>query len=429
MTVIAVSILVALFVLGVPIWASLAVGAVILMSQVINLPSTNMPLVFFNGIDSFTLAAITFFLFAGTIMAYCGPSKYIFEFVNSFFGRKRGGLPITAVVMSMIYAAITGSSTATLAGVAELCRPEMLKKGYSAEFTASLLAASCTLGQMIPPSILMILYGNMVGANTGTLFIAGIIPGIISGIVLCMMAWVLSPKLDKSAAIEHPEIYTAKYRTSSTIKAFPALFMPVAVLGAIYSGVVTATEAGALAAVYGILISALYRGLNVTSFRRTLISVVRNNAMIYILIAGALLLANPITYMQIPQKISELIAGLGLGPVGFMFACSVLFIVLGMFLDVIPILYLTIPVIYPALIALNVNLIQFNIVLILCLQIGQMSPPFGTALYIASGVCDAPINKVAKGVIKYLVAYTLVTFLMILVPQFSTFLPNLMGLR
>lgn len=414
-----------LFVVGIPIWAALSLGAVFLIVFEIGSPVQNIPVTFFNGIDSFTLMAITFFLLAGAIMAYCGPSQYIFNVVNSFFGKRRGGLAITAVVMCMIYAAITGSSTATLSGVASLAGPEMKKKGYSNEFIGSLLAASCTLGQMIPPSILMILYGVMVQANTGTLFISGVIPGILSGVVLCVMAWYMSPKPNKDEIIENPQYYTWSYRGKSLALGFPALFMPIAVLGSIYAGIVTPTEAGALAAVYSIFISFCYRKLTWKSFKDTLISTLNSNSMIFILVAGALLFANPITFMRLPQQISEVIVGWGLNGVQLMFASAALFVVMGMFLDVIPILYLTMPVLYPALLAVGVDLVQFNVVMILCLQIGQISPPFGVALYVSAGVCDAPVDRVAVGVIKYIIAYVIITAVVILVPAISLWLPYL----
>ncbi len=413
-----------LFMSGIPIWAALSLGGIFLINFVIGSPPTQIPLTFLNSVDSFTLMAITFFLMAGSIMAYCGPSKYIFDFVNAFFGRKRGGLAVTAVVMSMIYAAITGSSTATLAGVAEFARPEMLKKGYNNSFIASLLAASCTLGQMIPPSIMMIVYASMVQLNTGIIFMSGVIPGILSGIVLCVMAWYLSPKADKDKLNVNPEIYSWKNKGRTLLLGFPAIFMPIAVLGSIYNGIVTPTEAGGLAVVYSIVISFLYRKMTWTAFKKTMISTLNSNAMIFILIAGALLFANPITFLRIPQMISGFIINIGLSATALMVACFILFIVLGMFIDVLPVVYLTVPILYPALLATGVDLIHFNVLLTLAMQIGQISPPFGLALYVSAGVCDAPIAEVSAGVIKYIIAYFIIGIVIILVPALSLWLPS-----
>ena len=425
MIILSVLLLIALFVLGAPIWVSFSLGAIALLFAAVGTPVQNIPMVFFNSCDSWTMMAIPFFMFAGSAMAYCGSSRRIFNAVNAFFGKRRGGLAITSVVMSMIYAAITGSSSATLAGVAEMARPEMQKKGYSNTYIASLFASSCTLGQMIPPSILMILYGTMVGADTGALFMSGVIPGIISGVVLMVVAYFCSPQVDKKAVDELAYMYTGSYRIKALGASIPALLMPVCVLGAIYAGVVTPTEAGALACVYSVFLAAIYREFKMENIKKTFASSLRSNAMIFILVGAALLFANPLTYMRLPQLVTEWIVSMNLGPTAFLWACIVLFLVLGMFIDVIPILYLTIPVIYPTMTALGINSIQFNTILILCLQIGQMSPPFGTALYIACGVADAPVAAVSKDIMKYIAAYLVVLVLLVYIPGLSTWLPNL----
>lgn len=417
-----------LFISGIPIWVAFSLGGIFLLLFGVNAPAVTIPIAFFNGVDSFTLMAITFFLLAGSIMAFCGPSKYIFDVVNSFFGRKRGGLAVTAVVMCMIYGAITGSGNATLAGVAEICRPEMLKKGYSKKFIASLLASSCTLGQMIPPSIIMIIYGSMVQQDTGILFISGIIPGILSGIVLCVLAWYNSPKVVETEA-EDPESrehYTWKFRRRALLVGAPAYLMPVIVLGGIYGGVVTPTEAGGLAAVYSLIISYFYKKLNWKSLKAAMLSTARSNSMIFILIAAASLFANPLAYLGIPQALTKIIIDMGLDSMGLVLLMVALFLLLGMFMDVIPIMYLTIPMVYPALLATGVNLIHFNVILTLAMQIGMVSPPFGTALYVASGICDAPVGEVAMGSIKYLIAYTVILVIIVFVPGIATWLPSMM---
>lgn len=416
---------VVLFLLGIPIWAALSLGGMFLLLLEIGTPETNIPLTFFGSIDSFTLMAITFFLFAGSIMATCGPSKYIYDVVNSFFGRSRGGLAITTVVMCMVYAAITGSSTATLAGVAEVALPEMMKAGYSRKFCGGLLAASSTLGQMIPPSIYMIVYASMVQANTGELFIAGVIPGVLCGVVLCVMAYFLSPK--DLVEVTDKSIYSWQHRRAALLKGLPAIIMPIIVLGGIYTGMVTPTEAGGVAIVYSLLISTfLYRTITLDALKRSLVSTAQSNSMIFILIAGALLFANPIAFAQIPQLVSEYIVSMELGNTELLFAIAIAYIIAGCVLDSLPILYLTIPVLYPALVATGVNLVHFNIIMVLCMQIGQITPPFGMAMYVAAGVCKAPVGDVSKDSMKYLIAYCVILVFIILFPQISLFLPSLM---
>lgn len=413
-----------LFCLGIPIWAVLSLGGIFLICFEVGSPGINIPLTFFGSIDSFTLMAITFFLFAGSVMACCGPSKYIYDVINLFFGKSRGGLAITSVVMCMVYAAITGSSTATLAGVAEVALPEMEKAGYSKKFCGGLLAASCTLGQMIPPSIYMIVYATMVQANAGILFISGIIPGIICGFALCVMAYFLSPKVVYRA---DEAVYSWEHKRKALLWGTPSLLMPIIVLGGIYMGVVTPTEAGGVAIVYSVLISTfLYRTMTWQTMKRSLMSAATSNSMIFILVAGALLFANPITFIQIPQMVSEYIVELGLGPTQLLFAISVLLFILGCFLDSLPVLYLTVPILFPALQATGVDLVHFNVIMILCMQIGQITPPFGMALYVSAGVCKAPVGEVSRESMKYLAAYTIILIFIILFPGISTFLPELM---
>ncbi len=411
-----------LFVIGIPIWVALSTGAIFLLLLSIGSTTINIPTTFFGGIDSFTLTAVTFFLLAGNIMASCGPSEYIYNFVNSIFGKKRAGLPITAVVVSMVYAAITGSSAATLAGVAELSVPEMRKAGYSNRFCAGLLAASSTLGQMIPPSIYMIVYGSLVQRDVGELFISGIVPGILLGLLLIVVSYRNSPKGITVKISDHMQ--TSEYKKKAFLMSIPALLMPVAVLGGIYSGFVTPTEAAALGVAYAFLISGLiYRTLDWGKFKQSLFNTVNTNAMIFILVASAMLFANPITYAKIPQNVSAWILSLGLSKTMLIFVVSLLFLVLGCFMDSLPILYLTVPIVYPALIASGVDLLHFNVVLILCMQIGQITPPFGLSIYIASGVCNAPVDEVTREVVPYLISYIVALVIFILIPKISTFLP------
>lgn len=277
---------------------------------------------------------------------------------------------------------------------------------------------------MIPPSIYMIVYATMVQANAGVLFISGIIPGILCGLVLCVMAYFFSPKVPPE---DNAVMYSWAHKKQAILRGTPAILMPVVVLGGIYTGVVTPTEAGGVAIVYSVLISTfLYRTMTWETMKRSLTSTATSNSMIFILVAGALLFANPITFAQIPQVVSEYIAELGLSSMQLLFATALLFMILGCFLDSLPVLYLTVPILFPTLQATGVDLIHFNVIMILCMQIGQITPPFGMAMYVAAGVCKAPVGEVSKASLKYLVAYTIILVFIILFPGISTFLPNLM---
>jgi C4-dicarboxylate transporter, DctM subunit len=294
-----IGILVALVIFGLPIWIALAVSAIFLTIFFMDMPTLSVPMTMFGSIDSFVLLAVPFFLLAGNIMAYCGPARYIYDAVDSFVGHIKGGMAFTTVVTCMVYAAITGSTTATLAGVAALCTPPMLRAGYSREFIAGLLSVSSTLGQMIPPSILMILYGALAQQNAGTLFIAGIIPGVMIGLALGITGMLLSRNSQRDVQVRQ----AWSQRGAASLKAFPALVMPIIVLGGIYGGIFTPTEAAAVACVYGLLISiVIYRKITWHNFYFEAVrGAVANSSMIFLLVAAALLFTSPLAFARLPQ--------------------------------------------------------------------------------------------------------------------------------
>lgn len=417
-----------LFVIGVPIWVALAGGSIFLLLFSIATDPQMIPISFFGGIDSFTLMACPFFLIAGNVMAYGGTSPYIYNIINSYFGRIRGGIAITTVLMSMVYAAITGSTLATLAGVSTIALPNMIKQGYSRKFCGGLLCVCATLGQMIPPSVYMIVYGTLTQQNAGQLFISGIIPGIICGGILSIIAYFRSPKLNMEFINSlDPAYFSWASRGKFLFKGFPALVMPIIVLGSIYTGVATPTEAGSFAVIYGILISILgYRSMSFKDMVKAMKESATTNSMIFMLVPASLLFAIPLTFARLPQQLGEYVASLGLSGTEVMIATTILFLILGCFLDSLPVMFLTIPILLPTLQMAGVNLIQLNVITILAMQIGQVTPPFGVSLYVTSKVVEAPMMDVLKEALPYMFALVLCLILFIFVPEISLFLPRLM---
>lgn len=419
-----IGILVGLVIAGLPIWIALAISAIFLTVFFMGMPVLSVPMTMFGSIDSFVLLAVPFFLLAGNIMAYCGPARYIYDAVDSYVGHIKGGMVFTTVLTCMVYAAITGSTTATLAGVHALATPPMLRAGYSKEFLAGLLSVSSTLGQMIPPSIIMILYGALAQQNAGLLFIAGIVPGILIGIALGVTGALLSNRHKQG---EQPR-QSWRQRGAATFKALPALLMPILVLGGIYGGMFTPTEAAAVACVYGLVISLfVYRKITWHNFyNQALRGAVSNNSMIFLLVAAALLFSSPLAFARLPQEVATWTVGAGLSPIELILMITLLWLIMGMFLDALPIMYLTVPVVLPALIAADVNLIYMNIILVLSMQIGQVSPPFGISLYVTSGIMGVPIIKVVWASLPFLVVLLVCLALLIAFPGISLFLPQLM---
>lgn len=420
-----VGILVGLVLAGLPIWIALTVGAIFLTFFFMDMPSVSVPMTMFGSIDSFVLLAVPFFLLAGNVMAYCGPARYIYEAVDSLVGHIKGGMAFTTVLTCMVYAAITGSTTATLAGVSALATPPMVRAGYSREFIAGLLSVSSTLGQMIPPSILMILYGALAQQNAGALFMAGIVPGVLIGLALGVTGMLLSR--NRQQGLRTRQGWSE--RGAAMFKAFPAMLMPIIVLGGIYGGVFTPTEAAAVACVYGLAVSIfVYRQITWHNFYQEAVrGTVANSSMIFLLVAAALLFTSPLAFARLPQEVAAWTTAAGLGQMELILAVTALWLVMGMFLDPLPIMYLTVPVVLPALNAAGVDLIYMNVVLILSMQIAQVTPPFGISLYVSSGIMGVPIVRVVWASLPFLGVLLVCLAVLILFPQISLFLPDLMG--
>lgn len=410
--------LVLLFVSACPIWVALSVAAIILLVFGLGISGSIMPMQIFSQVDVFTMMACPLFLFAGNVMAYGGSSPYIFKVMNSFVGRIRGGMPFATILCSMVYAAITGSSTATLSGVSAICLPNMRKAGYSDRFTAGLMACSCTLGQLIPPSVLMIVYGTITQENAGTLFISGIIPGCICAGALAAVAWWKSPKVDKTKF--DPAEFTWSARGRAIAQGAPALLMPCIVLGSIYGGLMTPTEAGAMSCIYGLFISFfVYRGMKFKELKQSLVEASYSNSLVFTLCAGSLLFSIPLTYMQVPQAVANFVVEMGLGKLELTIAVAIIYLIMGCFLDPLPIVYLVLPIVLPSLKAVGVDLVHFNIITIIAMQIAQVTPPFGIALYMTAKVINVPVGQLIKEALPYLIAMIVVLLLIIFVPWFS----------
>jgi C4-dicarboxylate transporter, DctM subunit len=409
---------------GFPIWLSLTLSAIVIGIFYSDMSPQNVPMVFLGSLDSFTLLAVPFFMLGGNIMAHCGPSKYLFNAIDASIGHIPGGLPFATVVTCMIFAAITGSTLATLVSVGTIAVPPMVAMGYPKRFCLGLLCVSGTLGQIIPPSIYMILYGSYVQESAAKLFAGGMLPGIIMGVLIGLLAMYISIKGKYG---QRRKALPKKERLHHLVMGIPAMIMPLIVLGGIYTGVFTPTEAAAVACIYAVLVSALfYKGLTKTTLMQSLRGALSTNSMIFLIVAAAVLFAGPLTYAHIPQNLTNFIIAQGFGKSGFLVLSVALFLVLGCFLDPLPILYLTIPILYHPIQALGIDLIHFCIITIICMQIAQVTPPFGVSLYTTSQLWDEPIPNVIKASFPFLILLILTLPLFLFVPWLSKWLPSLM---
>ncbi|MDI2587541.1 TRAP transporter large permease [Psychrobacillus sp. NEAU-3TGS] len=417
----AIIVIVLLFVLAflrVPIAISLVVSSItglFLVDFSLNTVIQKM----FTGVNSTTLMAIPGFVFAGLIMAKGGISKYLIECIKTWVGHTKGGLSVVAVLACMVFAAISGSSPATAAAIGAIMIPMMVKAGYEKDYAMGLVAAAGTLGILIPPSIPLILYSSVSEESTGKLFSAGILPGILLGLALMVYAVIVAHKKGYGGLEKVP----LNERWKPTIKAIWGLVMPILILGAIYSGVVTPTEASFLACLYSIIVSIfIYRELDWAKFKQILSESVTTTSMIFLIIASALILGMFLTTEQIPQEFATWVSDSGFNKWTFLIIISIVFFILGMFLEPTAIILITLPILLPIITALDINVIHFAIIMVVNMELGMITPPVGLNLFVVSAIAEEKVDRVIKGVIPFFAIFAIVLALIIIFPEISLLL-------
>ncbi|KIL45139.1 TRAP transporter large permease [Jeotgalibacillus soli] len=404
--------------LRVPIAISLGVSSIIGLWMVdfsLNTVIQKM----FTGVNSTTLMAIPGFVFAGLIMAKGGISKYLIDCIRVWIGHTKGGLSIVTVVTCMIFAAISGSSPATAAAIGAIMIPMMVKAGYDKKYTMGLVASAGTLGILIPPSIPLILYGSVAEQSTGRLFSAGILPGILLGFALMVYAVIVAYRKGYGGLEKIP----LQDRWRPTLKAVWGLIMPILILGSIYSGIVTPTEASFLAALYAIIVSIfIYKELSFSNFSEILKESINTTSMIFLIIAAALVFGMFLTTEQVPQDFAAWVSDSGFNKWMFLLVVSLLFFVLGMFLEPTAIILITLPIFLPIISALEIDVIHFAIIMVVNMEIGMITPPVGLNLFVVSGISEEKVEKVIRGVVPFFAIFIIVLILIIIFPQISLFL-------
>ena len=407
-----------LMIVGAPIWAAmLASGGIILVFD-LGMPVQAAVSQLFIAIDSWLLLAVPFFLLAGNLMTDMGLAGRLFRFIENLLGHLRGGLPATGVVTCAIFGALSGSSTATVVAVGSMLLPYMIRAGYDKKDALGVIAVSGTLGQMIPPSIYMILFAAIAQMDVSRLFLAGMVPGLVITILLVATAVGLSWFGDR----ELPQRASGADIWQSFTEALPALAMPAIVLGGIYAGIFTPTEAAAVAVAYVLLMSAIFERKNFT-LRRLISSAesaVVTTTVIFVILGGATVFANSLTFANIPQSFTLFMTSLPVNEHVTMALILLIFIVLGTVLDPVPILYITIPIVFPVVQAIGYSTTHFAILTITCMMIAQVTPPVGMSLFALSGYFNVPISTVIRGAMPYFVALLLALALLWWLPWLST---------
>ncbi len=409
--------------LRVPIGVALAFSSLIAFALDGNFNLLQVPSRMFEGINSFSLLAIPGFVFTGVVMARGGIAKYLVQAVRAWVGHVPGGLSVVVVVSSMIFAAISGSSPATAAAIGSVTIPAMIRNGYSKRYAMGLVATSGTLGILIPPSVTMIIYGITTSQSIGKLFIAGIIPGLLLGGSLV----VFSVWYARRAGYGRLPRAGWKERWRTLWWGLPGFFLPVLIMGTIYTGVATPTESSVIALFYAILISLfVYREARLKEWVAMLREAVGITAMIYLIVSAAMLFSLYMTNKQVPALLAEWIVDHGFGRYEVFAVTSILFIILGMFLEAVSIILITLPVLMPILQAVDINLIHFAVVMTISMELAMITPPVGLNLFVISGITKAPLGEVVRGVVPFYAVLLFVLVILVLFPELSLWLPSMM---
>lgn len=370
----------------------------------------------FAQLSSFTLMAIPGFVLTGIIMAKGGISNHLIEALKAWVGHIRGGLAVVTILACMIFAAISGSSPATAAAIGSIMIPAMVKAGYGKKYAMGLVAASGTLGILIPPSIPMIVYGVVSEESITKLFKAGILPGILLTLTLIVSALIYA-KIKNFGAMPK-QSWNERWR--KTLKAIWGLLLPVLILGSIYGGIVTPSEAAFLACLYAFLVSTfIYKEMSFKKLRDMLNESINITAMIYLIIAAAVIFGMFLTIEQVPQNIATWIHSSTSNKWVFLIAVNILFFILGMFLEPTSITLITLPIFLPVLAIFNINVIHFAVIMTINMELGMITPPVGLNLFVVSGVAREKIGAVVKGVAPFFLIMIFVLILIVIFPQIS----------
>lgn len=408
--------------LRVPVAVSLVVSASLaLLDSGYNL--NTLPQKMFASLDVPTLMAIPGFVFAGVIMSRGGISKALIDALKAWIGHFAGGLSIVTILAAAVFAAISGSSPATAAAIGAIMIPGMVEAGYSKRYAMGLVAASGTLGILIPPSIPLIVYGTVAEISIGKLFIAGVLPGLFLTAVLVTVAMIYA----KVKNFGRQAKASWQNRLVLSMKAVPALFLPVLILGTIYLGVATPTEASVIASVYSLLVAVfVYKQIKLPDTRVILRETVNTSSMIFLIIAAATVFGLYLTNEQVPQDVAKWIMANDANKWTFLFGANLLFFVMGMFLEPTSIILITLPIFLPILKLLGIDPFHFAIIMTVNMELGMVTPPVGLNLFVVSGIAREKLEEVVKGVIPFIVLMIAVLFLIVIWPELSLWLPEKM---
>ena len=379
----------------------------------------------YNGMDSFPLMAIPFFMLAGVLMNRGGITARLIEFSQAIMGHFRGGLAHVNILSSMLFAGLSGSAVADTSAIGSMLIPAMVKNGYTRKFSAAITAASSVIGPIIPPSGIMIIYSYVMGESVAALFLAGIIPGILVGLGLMLMTWVMAQRYDFPVATKRS---TWSERGNASIKAFFPLLTPVIILGGILGGIFTPTEASAVAVAYALIVSLfILKSMTVRDLPKVLTEAAMVSSVVLLLVGAAMAFKTVVSLSHAPEILAAWILSLSDNPLILLFLINLLLFVVGMFLDAGPAIIILAPILGPIFINLGVHPVHFAIIMSVNLTVGLATPPMGLVLFVASSVSGERIESISKAILPFLAVEVVVIFMITYIPAVSLAIPRYFG--
>ena len=412
-----------LMLIGVPVAVSLGASTVLTMLLFTSLDVSEVPQRIFDGINKFPLMAIPMFILAGNLLSKGGSARRIIDFAKSMVGHLPGGLPMSAIFACVIFAAVSGSSPATVVAIGSIMFVAIKEAGYPKEYAVGGITTAGSLGILIPPSVVMIVYGVTAEVSIAQLFMAGVVPGLMLGGMMILQTYIGAKKLGFKATTPEPW----SERIKKFFRAFWALLIVVVVIGGIYGGIFTPTEAAAASAIYALIISLfVYKDIKFKDLWDICLESAITTAMIFFIIANAFVFAYLLATENIPQTIAESILAANIGKIGFLIIVNILLFIMGQFMEPSSVVMIMVPLLLPIAKALGVDLVHFGILLIVNMEIGMITPPVGLNLFVASGLTGMNLKDVIVSCLPWTLTLFIGLILVTYIPEISLWLPNLM---
>ncbi len=420
---------VVLLLLSVPVSATLAMVSLTptLVDPNFTISAEYVIRAMFGGIDSFPLLAVPMFVLSGILMSKGGVSKKLFDVFSYFLGKKKAGMPCAVIITCLFYGAISGSAPATVAAVGSMTIPLLIKLGYDKTFVTAIVAVAGGLGVIIPPSIPFILYGTTSGTSVGKMFMAGILPGLLIASLLMLYAYIHCKRYGEDRAKIDAEVNALHRKGFKRVfkESFWALLTPVIILGCIYSGVASPTEAAVISVFYSLIISMfVYKTLKFKDLYDVLVESIKTFAPILFILASAVAFSRIITLLQVPEMAANFILNTVHGKVAVLIVINLLLLIVGMVMDTSPAILILTPILLPIAQSVGVDPVQFGIIMVVNLAIGFVTPPIGINLFVASSLTDIPVMKIAKKAMPLIGFFFIALLLITFIPQISLFLVN-----